>query len=127
MTNKKQEETQNYIVQQLMGQQLQQIEQQIATIEAQAEELENIKESLSELQKHDKKTIHTPLGAGVFLESELRKPDDVLLNVGSGVIVKRSTQDALRIISNQIDQLKKIKEQMQNEYTKLIEGMRELK
>lgn len=123
---KQQEETQKMLAQQLMGQQLQQIEQQIATIDAQITELEQLKENLSELKNYDKRTIHTPMGAGVFLESELRKPENVLLNVGSNVIVKKDTDSAIKIIGNQVEELKKIQKQMEKEYESLTAGLKEL-
>jgi prefoldin alpha subunit len=121
-----QEETQKMIAQQLMGQQLQQIEQQVEVIGSQIQELKNLKENLAELKNYDKRSIHTPMGAGVFLESELKKPETVLLNVGAGVIVKKDTDSAIKIIGNQVEELKKIQEQMQNELKNLVGNLQGL-
>ena len=123
----KHEDAQKLIAQQLMGQQLQQIDQQLATLDMQSEELNQLIESLEELKKHDKKSIYTPMGAGVFIESELKKPEDLLLNVGSNVIVKKDTESAIKIIKNQVEELSKIKSQMKQEYEKLINTFKDLK
>lgn len=123
---KQQQDTQRMIAQQLMGQQLQQIEQQIEIIGSQIQELTSLQENLSELKNYDKRSIHTPMGAGVFLESELKKPETVLLNVGAGVIVKKDTDSAIKLLEGQVVELKKIQENMQGEYDKLIENFKDL-
>ncbi len=121
-----QEEAQKFIAQQLLGQQLQQLEQQIATIEMQMKDLNVLKESLNELSNLDDCKIHTPLGAGVFLESHLSKPETVLLNVGAGVIVKKDTPTAIKIIGKQIEELESIKKQMENSFNELSKNLESL-
>jgi len=125
MTENKQD-TQKLMAQQLMMQQLQQIEQQIASIEQQRVDLTALQENIGELQKLKKVKIHTPLGAGVFLESEVKETKDVLLGVGSGVIVKKDVKDAIKLLEGQVIELKKIQENMQGEYDKLIENLKDL-
>jgi len=125
--NSESEDTQKFIAQQLVGQQLQQIEQQISTIDLQTKELTDLKDNLKELKNYSKKIIHTSIGAGIFLESELKNTDDVLLNVGAGVIIKKDTESAIKIIENQIEELKSIQSQMQSEFERLLEGLKELK
>ncbi|MCD4759626.1 prefoldin subunit alpha [archaeon] len=126
MTDKQQQETQNLIAQQLMGQQVQQIEQQVATIGMQLTELEQLKENLIELKTLKNKKIHTPIGAGIFLESELKETNNVLLNVGANVIVKKDTDSAIKLLEGQVVELKKIQENMQGEYDKLVENLKGL-
>ena len=122
----KQQDTQKLMVQQLMMQQLQQIEQQISTIEQQKVDLTTLQENLEELQKLKKVKIHTPLGAGVFLESEVKETNDVLLGVGSGVIVKKDVKAAIKIMGRQVQELEKISVQMQNELNSLTTHFNEI-
>ncbi len=121
-----QEDAQKLMAQQLFMQQLQQLEQQIASIEQQRVDLTSLKENIAELQQLKKVKIHTPLGAGVFLESEVKQVDDVLLGVGSGVIVKKEVKDAVKIIENQIVELEKISIQMQQELNNLTKHLEEM-
>ncbi|MBS3172656.1 prefoldin subunit alpha [Candidatus Woesearchaeota archaeon] len=120
----KEEDNQKYIAQQILGQQLQQIEQQIASVDMQIIELISLKDSLIELTKVKSKKIYTPLGAGVFIESELKKVDDVLVNVGAGIVVKKDANSAAELISSQVEELKKIKDQIQKEFDELVSSLR---
>jgi|SaaInlStandDraft_4_1057021.scaffolds.fasta_scaffold94322_2 prefoldin alpha subunit len=117
------QDTQKLMAQQLFMQQLQQLEQQIGSIEQQRVDLGSLKENIVELQKLKKVKIHTPLGAGVFLESEVKEVNDVLLGVGSGVIVKKEVSDAVKIIERQIVELEKISVQMQQELNNLTKHL----
>lgn len=119
----KEEDSQKYIAQQILGQQLQQIEQQIASVEMQIIELNNLKDSLKELTSVKSKKIYTPLGAGVFIESELKKVDDVLVNVGAGIIVRKDANSAAELIASQVEELKKIKDQIQKEFDELVSSL----
>ena len=119
----KEEDNQKYIAQQILGQQLQQIEQQIASVDMQIIELISLKDSLIELTKVKSKKIYTPLGAGVFIESELKKVDDVLVNVGAGIVVKKDANSAAELISSQVEELKKIKDQIQKEFDELVSSL----
>lgn len=121
------DESQKYFAQQILSQQLQQIEQQIASVDMQIIELANLKESLHELTKVNSKKIYTPLGAGVFIESELKKVNEVLVNVGSGVVVKKDVNSAVELIGGQVEELKKIKDQIQKEFDELVKSLEEVR
>lgn len=125
MADQKQD-AQRLMAQQLFMQQLQQLEEQIASIEQQKIDLTSLNENIAELQKLKKVKIHTPLGAGVFLESEVQEVNDVLLGVGSGVIVKKDVNSAIKIIQRQIEELGKISIQMQQELDNLTKHLEEM-
>jgi len=125
MVDQKQD-AQRLMAQQLFMQQLQQLEQQIGSIEQQRMDLTSLNENIVELQKLKKVKIHTPLGAGVFLESEVQEVNDVLLGVGSGVIVKKDVNSAIKIIQRQIEELGKISIQMQQELDNLTKHLEEM-
>jgi prefoldin alpha subunit len=119
----KQPDAQKLMAQQLFMQQLQQLEQQIASVEQQKLDLTSLTENIVELKKLKKVKIHTPLGAGVFLESEVKEVENVLLGVGSGVIVKKEVSSAIKIIERQIVELEKISIQMQQELNNLTQHL----
>lgn len=122
----KDEDRQRFIAQQILGQQLQQIQQQIASVDMQIIELASLKESLEELAKVKSKKIYTPLGAGVFVKSNLEKVDEVLVNVGAGIVVKKDVNSAIEIIANQVEELKKIRDQIQKDFDELTKGLEEV-
>ncbi|MBT3416451.1 prefoldin subunit alpha [Candidatus Woesearchaeota archaeon] len=117
MVEDKQMDQQKMMAQQMMAQQVQQMEQQIASVGQQIFELNTLKDNLKELKEVKNTKMKTPLGAGIFIESELKDVSTVLMGVGSGVIVKKSTDSAIEVIEKQIKELDSLSKQMQNELT----------
>lgn len=110
----------NQIEKAILSQQINQFEQHINSIEAQIEELiileKNI-ESLSKLKKEEKTFI--PISGGVHVEGSVKPLDKLLLNVGSGVLVKKSLPEVKEIVKAQIKQLKEVKVKLEAELNKL--------
>ena len=104
---------------QLMGHNLNNLRNQIATITQQIIELEDLKEGLVSLKDVKDRKSFVPFGSGIFLESELKQPKEVLMNVGTGVLVKKDFGAATEIIGNQIGELKKISLEMSFEIEKI--------
>ncbi|MBT6995296.1 prefoldin subunit alpha [Candidatus Woesearchaeota archaeon] len=110
-----QQDQQKLMAQQLMMQQVQQMEQQIAAVGQQISDLHALKDNLKELKELKNRKIQTPLGSGIFIESELKDASKVLMGVGSGVIVRKDTNSAVEVIEKQSEELNKLSKQMQNE------------
>lgn len=106
---------QKLMAQQLMLQQVQHMEQQIHAINQQISDLHTLKDNLNELKEIKNKKIQTPLGSGIFIESELKDASKVLMGVGSGVIVRKDTASAVEVIEKQTEELNKLSQQMQKE------------
>jgi prefoldin alpha subunit len=104
---------------QLVGQNLNNLKNQIDSIAQQIVELEELKEGLLSLKDVKDRKSFIPFGSGVFLESELKQPKEVLMNVGSGVLVKKDFGVATDIIGRQITELKRISFEMSSEMKKI--------
>ena len=117
MADDKQIAQQQMMAQQMMAQQVQQMEQQIASVGQQISELNILKDNLNELKEVKNTKMKTPLGSGIFIESKLKDASTVLMGVGAGVIVKKSTTSAIEVIERQIKELDSLSKQMQNELT----------
>jgi len=118
-------EQQKQIEMQMLQQHMQQVQEQIQSLHQQLNELKTIKESLEELKSVKNKKSIVPLGAGVFLETNIKEVKDVLLNVGSNVMVKKDVKDAQNILEKQIKELEKISYRMQNDIAQGIMQMQE--
>lgn len=92
----------------VMRQQSEEIERQLEFIKEQIYELEKFAESLQALRDSKETEILAPLGKGVYVKSE-RKEDTFFVEVGAGVVVKKSLEDTKRVIDNQIDKFSKVK------------------
>ena len=104
---------------QIIQQNLMNLKNQINSLEMQTQELKKIKEDFSSLKNIKNKKTYVPLGAGIFLESELKNMENVVLNVGSNVLVKKDFVSAKKILEKQIDELVKIKSQLESELDRI--------
>tara|TARA_Y100000310_G_scaffold238913_1_gene242456 strand:- start:2917 stop:3288 length:372 start_codon:yes stop_codon:yes gene_type:complete len=111
------------IEQQLIQQNLMNLKNQINTLNMQIEELKRIKEDLLSIKEVKDKKTFVPLGAGIFLESKLKQPKEVVLNVGANVLVKKDFNSASKILDNQVDELKNIQSQLESELNRLEMGL----
>lgn len=61
------------------------------------------------------------LSSGVFVKTVVDDPSKVLINVGSDVVVEKDPEGAQKLVSEQLEHLKRIRAQMQAEFEKLGE------
>ena len=65
-----------------------------------------LSENLEDIQKTKTgEKIFVPLGSGLFIESQLKDNKEVLINIGSDVLIKKDISEARVFIKEQIDQI----------------------
>lgn len=109
----------------MLGQEAEKLEQQIQTIEQQANELGLIRQSIEELKNKKDKDILTNLGKGIFIQTQV-KSSDLLINIGSDVIIKKTPEQAINIIDNQLKQLSTGKISLSERTSEIQEQMQEM-
>ncbi|MBU1136603.1 MAG: prefoldin subunit alpha [Nanoarchaeota archaeon] len=93
-----------------MQEQLQIINQQIA-------EFEILKLSLEKIENH-KEEMLSSLGKGIFIKTKpLEK--ELFVNIGNGIVLKKTTKDTEKIIEKQVKQLEDIKQSLLTEIEKI--------
>ena len=111
-----------YLHFQLIQQQIKQIQQQILLLEQQTLDLKQLDESLTNLSKVKTNTpLYSPLGMGIFLETEIKNNKEVLMNVGSKVVLKKPISETQEIIRRQIDELEEAFRNLQGQLSESIE------
>jgi len=93
----------------------QMITQQLEQIKHQLIELENVKESLSQLKADNKGELLVPFGGGVFVKAKVENKNEVILNSGSGIAVEKDVGAVLELVEKQLKQLQDIEVQMNEE------------
>jgi len=88
----------------LMKKQAEELETHSELLQNQIEEMEKIKESITHILKTNEKEMLSSLGKGVHLKSEL-KEKALYVEVGSGVIVKKTPDETLDVINSQLRKL----------------------
>lgn len=66
-------------------------------------ELEEFLKDIDFLSKSNEKKIFSSIGKGIYLKSSIEN-DNLFVNVGAGVIVKKTPQEAKEIIETQVRQ-----------------------
>lgn len=104
---KEKEMQEKYMEFQMLDRQIKQVQGQIEQLESQINELVYLQQSLAEMKDVKVgKEMFVPLGAGIFINAELKNNSEVLVNVGGGVIVKKPIAGAAQILENNIKELR---------------------
>ena len=113
----------------VLQQQSEETEQNLAFINNQLSELQEFGNDISFMAQNKGKEIFSLIGKGVYSRASL-SDSDFFVNVGSGILVKKSREETKNIIYSQIEKLTEAKvqlmAQMENFHLKLRELIREI-
>jgi len=98
-----------YVMLQLIDTQIKEIEKELHALENRNTELITLKASLAGLGKvkAGSKT-YSPIGLGIYAQGTISDTKEVLVNVGSGVIVKKDLESAKELLNSQLRQSEEI-------------------
>ena len=65
------------------------------------------------------KEIFVPLSSGIFAKAILKDASELLVNVGSNVVVTKNAPSAKKLISGQIDEMKKLHKRLVEDLEKM--------
>jgi len=106
---------QKYMELQILSEEINQIETYIKNLQNQLIELTGVGEALIEFSNSNKgKSLLAPLGAGLFVKSQIQDTNSVLMNIGSNTVIKKSIPGAKKIIDEQLTKLNKLIENIQS-------------
>lgn len=106
-----------YLELQVLDQQVKQVNQQMINLDTQLLELQKLEENLDDLSQTKKDTeILVAFGGGVFSKAELKDNNTVLMNVGADIIVEKDIPSSKKVIRHQIDQIKDVLQQLEQEF-----------
>lgn len=74
----------------------------------------------------DNDEMLVPLSNGIFLPVKAQKADTLLLNVGAGVVVRRTPQDALKLLKTQDEELDEYRQKIVVQYQNVQEQIEQL-
>ena len=109
----------------LMQQEGEKLAEQLQFINQQIAEFEVLKLSLENLKKSKGKEILADLGKGIFIKSKIEE-EKLFVNVGEGVVVKKTKEETIKIIDKQINQLENLKRDLMKEIEKINSELEEI-
>lgn len=95
---------------QMIEQEANQINQQLEVVEQNIIELNELKDSLDEINKKDSKEFLANLGKKIFIPVDIREKK-LIVDVGDKNFIKKSIPETKEIIKDQIDKLEILKMQ----------------
>lgn len=95
------DQKQEYLMKlQVLEQEANQLGEQIKLVEQQISELDILKVNLEKLEKAGEEEIFAEVGKGIYIKAELKK-SDLLVDVGSKVLVPKSYNQIKEVIKDQ--------------------------
>ncbi|MDI3502530.1 MAG: prefoldin alpha subunit [Archaeoglobi archaeon] len=102
---------------QLLASQAEAIVQQMNVIQSAISEARETIEAMKALEAPSE--ILYPLGSGVYLQGEVKSAENVLMSVGSGVVVRKSREDAISVLEERIKEMTKRLEELATRYNEI--------
>ena len=119
--NAEQEMQRKYMEYQILQQHAKQFQEQLEKFETQLVELHNVKQHLDDLNAAKKGTeLLVPLTNGIFVKASLQETDNLIVNVGSSVAVKKTISETKQLLQNQIVEIESYKAKLLENLTMLM-------
>ena len=125
--NKEEKAREMFMEFQALEQHIKQLQKQLELVTSQMIDLTATNSSLDEFANVDiKKEVFVPLNSGIFAKASIINTQELLVNVGANVAVKKDVASTKKLISKQIDEIRKIQRQMIDELEKMTTRAAEL-
>lgn len=125
--SKKELVQEKYIQFQIIAEQMKQVQQQLQLFDEQLIELSAVIQSLDDFKKLKKETgILVPVNNGIFAEGKIENIDELMVNVGSNVVVKKDVESTKAMLQQRSEELNRQREQIVIGLQALAQRAREL-
>jgi prefoldin alpha subunit len=108
-------------------------EKQLEFVQQQITELDEFSKTLEELEKNTEKEMLAPIGKGVYAKA-IRKDEKLFVEVGAGVMVRKTPDEARKIIEEQIKKFTQTRvqltaqlEKFREEFGKMLKSVEKFK
>jgi len=104
---------------------------QVGAIDATIANLRTVDATLAYIkEKGEGKEIYIPLGSGIAIKGKIEKPDDVIMDVGAGILVGATIDEARESIEKRINALMELRlallRKIEEDSRKVTELLKEL-
>lgn len=83
-------------------------------------------EALDQTSHVDSTESIVPIGSGCFVHAEIKDVSKVVIHIGSGANVEKSTNDAVSYLKNRNDRFREMLEDMNKSLTTILQKMQEI-
>ena len=101
------------------------LEERLNLVNQEIVELQSFDINLGKIDDSEEKEILASLGKGIFMRSEI-KDKNLFVNVGSNILVKKTPEEAKKVISEQIERLGQIAEEISKQILYINKELEEI-
>ena len=95
------------------------LQQQIEAIRGSIAEIEILESTLKEIKNKDSLETLVPVGAGSFINAEIKKTDEIIMSVGAGVAISKTLEEAKETTASQ-------KEELNESLNKMLDSLQKI-
>ncbi len=107
---------------QFTDKQLGQLKEHLERLDQQLTEVVSMRKSLEEFKELEgTEELKVPITSGIFACATLKSSKKVQVNVGSGIVVDKTIDQAIEMITSQLDQMAEYREQVLEQFNQLIQ------
>ncbi|MFH1052804.1 MAG: prefoldin subunit alpha [Candidatus Woesearchaeota archaeon] len=119
---KEEKKKEKYIQLSIIDQQIKETQKQFESIDNHNDNIISVVEALDELKgKKEGTEILVPITSGIFLKAKLADSNNVILNVGSSVMVEKTNEKTKEILDYQVKEMENLKKSLGERINELIE------
>ena len=116
-----------YYEYQMTVQQIQQLQQNISNLEKHIIELNKIDDNIETITKiKTNEDALIPMGNGLFIKGTIKDTSKFVMNVGSGVCVEKTSEEAKETVKKQLTEVNTLTDNMRIQVEELIETIQQL-
>ena len=126
MNPQEQQELQQMVLEMnMLDAQFKEMQQQMTLIEQQAAELQVLENNINEIEKLGKKKEKdceslSQIGQGIFVKSTLKDTNEIFVNIGSKIVLKKSPEEAKQFVKKRSDQVMNVRDLVMQELNKMV-------
>ena len=117
---KQQEIQQKVILYQLLQKHLESLKQQALQNESRFLEIQTTRHALNDFGKENADDVLIPLGSGCFADGQMTDTKKVMMEIGSGIVVKKTVEEAKIILNAKEKEAGTFTENIQKEMESVI-------
>jgi len=102
------------------------LQQQVEAIQGSIAEIEILESTLEDVKDKDSLETLVPVGAGSFMNAEIKKTDEIIVSIGAGVAVSKTADEAKKIMVSQKGELKESLDKMLDNLQKISQIVAQL-
>lgn len=114
--------------------QSEEVEKQLQFVQEQIVEMNEFTKTLDSFNESEESEILAPLGKGVYMKAKKEKGEKLFVQTGAGVVVRKTPEEAKRVITGQIKKFTEVKihltaqlETFRHEFGLMLEEVEKLK